>query len=113
MASKKELIFHFKIFPKWIIYNVREDTKPVHLYNNMVELNCWYTFFNQVGTDKNVPTGAVTPNLSISCDVDFSGIGVKDLPRYREQFREIYLSAYIEFFVFFQHFYYTDNAFPM
>ena len=40
----------------------------------MVELSCWYTFFNQVGTDKNVPTGAVTPNLSISCDVDFSGI---------------------------------------
>lgn len=66
-----------------------------------------------MGTDKNVPTGVITPNLSISCDADFSGIGVKDLPRYRGQFREIYLSVYIEFFVFFQHFYYTDNAFPM
>ena len=36
---------------------------------------------------------------------------MEDLPRYREQFREIHLSAYIEFFVSFQHFYYTDNTF--
>lgn len=33
-----------------------------------------------MGTDKNVLTGVVTPNLSISCDAGFSGVGVKDLP---------------------------------
>lgn len=66
-----------------------------------------------MGTDKNVLTGVVTPNLSISSDAGFSGVGVKDLPRYREQFREMYFSAYIEIFVFFQHFYYTDHAFPI
>lgn len=32
-ASKEDLISHFQIDPKWIIGNVRGDTKPVHLYN--------------------------------------------------------------------------------